>query len=174
MLQEAMERLQQGDRSALELIYTATQKGVFALCYSYMRNYHSAQDMMQDTYINVMKYILHYKKGSNPKAWIYTIAKNLCRNEIKRRSREVAMPKDADALIASDYQLKAHDESGIIRLIHKSLRKDISAIVLMHAVGGITLKDIAKVLGRPYATVRWQYSNALGKLRKAMQERERV
>lgn len=169
-----MKRLQNGDRSALEDIYIATQKGVFALCYSYMRNYHNAQDMSQETYVNVSKYILYYKLGSNPKAWIYKIAKNLCLDEIKRRSREVAMPEDAQTLLASDYQLKAHDESGVIKLIIKTLRADISKIVFMHAVGGIALKEIAKILHRPYATVRWQYSNALGKLKKILQEREEI
>jgi RNA polymerase sigma factor (sigma-70 family) len=174
MLDEAMERLRTGDRSALEIIYKATQKSVFALCYSYLRNYHNAQDIMQDTYINVMQYILHYKKGTNPKAWIYTIAKNLSLNEIKRRSREAAFTKDMENYIASDNELVSHDESGMIRLVQSTLRKDISAIILMHAVGGIPLKEIAKILDRPYATVRWQYSNALGKLRKRLKERENL
>ena len=172
MLEAAMEQLRQGDRSALTTIYAATQKGVFALCYSYLRNYHNAEDMMEETYINVMRYILHYKQGSNPQAWIYTIAKNLCRNELKRRKREVSLPEDAENLIASDYTLRARDESGIIQLVIKTLRKDESAIVIMHAVGGIPLKEVAKALDKPYATVRWQYSNALGKLKKELQNRE--
>lgn len=172
MLEAAMERLRQGDRSALQIIYTETKDGVFALCYSYLRRYHLAEDMTEDTYINVLHYILRYKQGTNPKSWIYAIAKNLCLNEIKRRRRETAMPEDAESLIASDYTLRAKDESGVIRLVMQTLKKHESAIVIMHAVGGIPLKDVAKTLGKPYATVRWQYSNALGKLKSEIEKRE--
>ena len=39
-------------------------------------------------------------------------------------------------------------------------------IVMMHTIGGIKLKEIAQILQSPQGTVRWQYNNALNKLRK--------
>lgn len=170
MLEQAMQELRRGVSSALETIYNQTKDAVFSLCLSYMKNYQAAEDMMHDTYINVRKYITHYKENGNPKAWIMTIAKNLCLNELKKYKREV--PLSEDMQLESDYKLKARDESGIIALTLKILKKHESRIVMMHSVGDIPLKEIASILNKPYATVRWQYANAINKLRKEIEKRE--
>ncbi|NCA66869.1 MAG: RNA polymerase sigma factor [Clostridia bacterium] len=172
MLQDEMRNLRQGKLSALETIYLETKDAVFSLCLSYMRNYLLAEDMMQDTYINVRKYIAHYREDSNPKGWINTIAKNLCLNELKRRKRE--QPLSEDMQIASNYTLKAKDESGVIQLALTILKQSEAKIVMMHAVGDIPLKEVAELVKKPYATVRWQYRNALDKLKKEMEKRELI
>ncbi len=119
MLEQEMLKLRQGNRSALANIYNETKDAVFSLCYSYMRIYALAEDMMQETYMNVIKHIGRYKESGTAKAWITTIARNLCLNELKKRKREVALPDET--LLVSDYTVKAHDESGIIELTTKIL-----------------------------------------------------
>lgn len=171
MLKDEMRKLRQGDISALDNVYNSTKQAVFSLCLSYMRNYQLAEDMMQDTYINVRKYIAHYHED-NPKAWIMKIAKNLCLNELKRRKREVSLSEDMQ--IASDYQLKTKDESGIIKLTIEILKEHEVKIVMMHSVGGVPLKEVAEIIKKPYATVRWQYANAINKLRKEIERRNLV
>lgn len=84
MINKHLTRLRQGDNSALTDIYNLTKNAVFSICYSYMRNYQTAQDLMQDTYVNIIKHILKFKDGYNGRAWIHTIAKNLCLNELKK------------------------------------------------------------------------------------------
>ncbi len=172
MLNQALRSLRQGEISALDIIYQETKKAVFSLCLSYMRNYQLAEDMMQDTYINVRKYIAHYREDSNPKAWIMKIAKNLCLNELKRRKRE--LPLSDEMQLASDYTLKTRDETGIIKLALELLKENEVKVVMMHSIGGVPLKEIALIVNRPYATVRWQYTNALNKLRKEIEKRELI
>ena len=86
MIEKYMNELRQGDSSALEYIYRQTSKSVFSICYSIMRNYHIAEDMMQDTFLKVRSNVDAYQKGTNAKAWINRIAKNICLNELKRRN----------------------------------------------------------------------------------------
>lgn len=169
MLQNAMRELRRGNIPALDAIYNETKTAVFSLCLSYMRNYQLAEDMMQDTYINVRKYIAYYRDEGSPKAWILKIAKNLCLNEVKRRKREIPITEEMQ--LASDYTLRTKDESGVIGLALEILKETEAKIVMMHSIGGVPLKEIAEIVNRPYATVRWQYASAINKLRKEIEKR---
>jgi RNA polymerase sigma-70 factor (ECF subfamily) len=166
MINKHLTRLRQGDNSALTDIYNLTKNAVFSICYSYMRNYQTAQDLMQDTYVNIIKHILKFKDGYNGRAWIHTIAKNLCLNELKKRKRETCVDFSLRDDLAGGYEQALPDESGIIALACKVLSDNELKIVMMHTIGGIKLKEIAQILQSPQGTVRWQYNNALNKLRK--------
>lgn len=160
-----LKKLRQGDNSALTDIYNITKNTVFSICYSYMRDYQTAQDMMQDTYVNIMRYILYYKDGTSGKAWINVIAKNLCLNELKKRKREVLTDFNEREDLGGQYDEHIPDESGIFKLAKKVLNDNELKIVLMHTIGGLKFREIAKVLEHPQGTVRWQYNNALKKLK---------
>lgn len=171
MLEKAMRQLRQGDGSALAVIYTDMKNAVFAVCFAIMRDYQLAEDMMQDTFLRLKNRIDLYNEGTNARTWILTLAKNICLNELKRRKREVA--SDFESLsIADSGKLRAHDESGVISAVIKNLGPAESKIVLMHTVGGISLKEIAGIFHKPQGTVRWQYNNALKKLRKILKREE--
>ncbi|MFW5780495.1 MAG: RNA polymerase sigma factor [Bacillota bacterium] len=171
MLEKDMRRLKMGDSSALVDIYKETKKAVFAVCYTMVRDYSLAEDMMQDTYLRVDRYIAHYKEQYKAKAWILRIAKNICLNEIKKRKREVFSESAIDKQQGFE-EIKAHDESGIIAAVIKNLKENESQIVLMHTLGDISLKEIAQLTGKPSATIRWQYNNALKKLRKRIKQED--
>ncbi|MGI6702097.1 MAG: RNA polymerase sigma factor [Christensenellales bacterium] len=172
MLENHLRRLGQGDISALADVYKIMRKAVFSVCYTMMRDYSLAEDMMQDTFLRVNHYIKHYKEREKAKAWILRIAKNVCLNELKKRKREVFSEYSIDRYNKGTTEITAYDESGIISAVNKYLNENESRIVLMHTIGDISLKDIAELLQKPQGTVRWQYNNALNKLRKMIKKEE--
>ncbi len=172
MFEGLMQRLRQGDNSALDRIYLETKNSVYAICYSYTKNAADAQDLMQDTYVNIMKYILHYKQGSNPKAWILQIAKNLCINFCKKSKREVSVDISHAYQLAGSKGVVASDESGIIKLASKVLDEKELKIVLLYTIADMTHEEISKILKINSATVRWKYRNALNKLRKQVKKED--
>ncbi len=172
MLEGLMQRLRQGDNSALDRIYLETKNSVYAICYSYTKNPADAQDLMQDTYVNIMRYILHYNPGSNPKAWILQIAKNLCINFYKKRKREISIDISHAYQLADSRGVVASDESGIIKLASKILDKKELRIVLLYTIADMTHAEISKVLKINSSTVRWKYRNALNKLRKQVKKED--
>lgn len=169
-----MKKLRQGDISALADVYKETSRAVFSVCYTMLHDYSLAEDIMQDTFLRVNKYINYYKEQDKPKAWILRIAKNLCINEIKKRKREVYTDWQMDVYKHPTTDIKISDESGIIQSVKKYLDENESAIVLMHTIGDISLKDIAELLEKPSGTVRWQYNNALKKLRRNIKKEELI
>ena len=172
MLEKDMKELRQGKSSALANIYEETKKSVFSICYSLMYDYSLAEDMMQDTYIKVRDNIDKYKPNTNAKSWINVIARNICLNELKKRNREVSVDFSKRPDNRGYDDIKIHDESGIISIVVRQLDENESRIVLMHTLGDISLKEIARLIEKPQGTVRWQYSNALKKLRKNLKKEE--
>ena len=169
---EYLTQLRQGERSALALLYEATSKKIYSLCYSYMRNQHDSEDALSDTYVSVVKNIGRYRgeKGFN---WLYTIAKNICLNMLREKKREVATDFDNEETVnilnlSNEEEPRCNDESGIIALSQRVLNEKELQIVILHAVNELTFKEISKIIGGLEVTIRWKYNNAIKKVKKHM------
>ena len=164
-------QLKQGDRSVLGLLYEETAKPLYSLCYTYTHNHHDSEDALSETYVTVVRHIEKYR-GENGFNWLYTIAKNVCLNMKRREGRIVSVDfGDEEAVNAlgldAESAPRVHDESGIIALSEKILSEKEFRIVILHAVNGMKFKSIAKILGGLESTVRWQYNNAVRKVKNA-------
>ncbi|NLK17171.1 MAG: RNA polymerase sigma factor [Clostridiales bacterium] len=168
MLDSLLKSLRQGNNEALTEIYLATKDYVYTICYSYVKDRAAAQDLMQDTYINVMRYILHYTPGTNAKAWIAQIAKNLSINYYNRSKREKSVDISSAYNVHDGREVMARDESGVIELAARALKPLELQIVLMHATAGMKHDEIAKLLNLNSSTVRWKYRQAIKKLQESI------
>ena len=160
--EERMLMLKAGDKEMLSEIYDQTCRSVYAVAFSVLKNKESAKDIVQDTYCRIMLKINKYKPKGTPKAWICAIAKNLALNEYKRIRRERNNTVSYDAVVSSE---DIFDNEGIFDTAKKTLDDTELEVVMLHAVGGLSHKESAVVIGKPYATVRWHYSVALKKLK---------
>lgn len=164
-LENLLLELQQGKMQALEHIYVLTNTAVYAQVYAILRHPQSTEDVMQDTYFAVLKNISRYAPQGKPKAWIVTIARNQALSYLKKNPGGQFSPLD-DSIPASE----PPEDAGMIDIAQRVLKKDEFELVMLHSVSGFTHKEIAEISGTPYATVRWQYQNALGKLKKYLEE----
>ncbi len=163
-----MLRLQQGDELAFEEIYNETQRGLFSFIMSICRNYHTAEDMMQTTYIRLRTTIAQYKAGANAYAWLYTIAKNATINELNRQKREMATDVDENLYQFGTYTMGEGDSSAT-QAMNKVLNDIERQIVTLH-ISGFKHREIAEMLEKPLGTVLWTYNNALNKMKKELQK----
>ena len=76
----------QDDRPIQELLHRY-QNMVWRVCYSFMRNAQDAEDLTQEVFLRVYRSLPHFEGRSSLKTWIYRIALNTCKNEIRHRSR---------------------------------------------------------------------------------------
>ena len=53
------------------------------LAYSYMKNMHDAEDILQDVFIQLMKNIGIFESREHKKSWLICVTRNLCRNKLK-------------------------------------------------------------------------------------------
>ena len=72
------------DRPIQELL-RRYQNIVWRVCYSYMRNPQDAEDLTQEVFLRVYRSLPQFEGRSSLKTWIYRIALNTCKNEIRHR-----------------------------------------------------------------------------------------
>jgi RNA polymerase sigma-70 factor (ECF subfamily) len=100
--EELMMRCRNGDMSAFELLVMRYKDPILNFAYRSIGDYHRAEDLTQETFIRVFNYKNRYEPKCKFKNFIYLIAKNLCRNEIRNRNRrktsflEDLVPEDGD------------------------------------------------------------------------------
>ncbi len=85
-----MLRVKQGDRAAFEELVEKHQQPVMNLIYRTLPDAAEAEDLAQNVFVQVFKSAHRYRASAKFSTWLYTIARNLCLNEIRRRSRHPA------------------------------------------------------------------------------------
>lgn len=76
-----------GDMSAFELLVRRYQDPLVNYIHLTIHDYHRAEDIAQETFLRVLKSAKRYEPTASFKSWLYTIATNLSRNEIRNRIR---------------------------------------------------------------------------------------
>jgi RNA polymerase sigma-70 factor, ECF subfamily len=86
---------QQGDLSAFEELVERYKQPIVNLVGRTLGDAIEAEDLAQMVFVQVFKSAHRYQPSARFSTWIYTIARNLCLNELRRRSRHPAEPLDA-------------------------------------------------------------------------------
>ena len=168
-LEDLIIRISHNDENALSELYFLTKSGIFSFAYSICGNWHTAEDVLHDTFIRIKQYSRNYKQDTNPKAWILTIAKHVSLNRL-RSEKHYYYPDTDDYIkgIAEEDKTSVIEDRLLLDEIFKVLNDNEKQIVTLHAVSGMKHKDIANLLDKPYGTVLWTYSNAVKKLKKSI------
>jgi RNA polymerase sigma-70 factor, ECF subfamily len=128
----------------------------------------TAEDLVQDTYIRAYRFYSQYECGTNYKAWLFTVMRNLFINRFHQRAREISLsgmdlepPEEngnGNGAGNGDFS-SSHSilEKGIFRLdIQKALDglpEPLRAVVVLKDVEGFDYKEISDILDCPMGTV---------------------
>lgn len=80
-----MLELKKGDRSAFEALMRKYYPPILNFIYRFLNNRQIAEDLTQDVFMKVYKGAWRYRPRSKFQTWLYTIAKNACLNELRRK-----------------------------------------------------------------------------------------
>lgn len=167
-LDKFIRKLINGDSSAFDEIYNRTRKSVYYVALSILRDKALAEDVMQTTYMRVLKNIRSYTLGTNASAWIIKIAKNEAINMKKARMREQLVDERENAAIFGAYEPDTYGE--LTDLAKRLLTDDEFSILMLVTACGYKRKEIGKMLDMPISTVTWKYQGALLKMRNALEK----
>lgn len=90
-----MLRVKQGDPAAFEDLVNKYKQPVINLLYRTVRDLEEAEDLAQNVFVQVYKSAERYRVEAKFTTWLFTIARNLALNELRRRSRHPASSLDA-------------------------------------------------------------------------------
>src|SRR5207249_7413286 len=157
-----MLRVKQGDRDAFALLVDKYKQPVINLAYRTLSDATEAEDLAQHVFVQVYKSAHRYQVSAKFSTWLFTIARNLCLNEIRRRSRhpadsmDVPHPEqaghpwqqfeDRKTLSPPDSLLQGELEAKIEQALAELPEKQRTAILLCRQ-DELSYEDIAEVLG---------------------------
>ncbi len=157
----ALRRLALGDRSALGNIYDLYGRLILSVAYTVVGNYADAEDVLQETMIQLVRYADRYGSGSSPRAYILTITRHLAIDAVRKRKPESSLEEAGDRS-SDDGLLEAVEVLDLLRTLSEEERQT----VMLHLYGGLPHKEVAKALGITTAAAEKKYRRALAKLKK--------
>jgi RNA polymerase sigma-70 factor (ECF subfamily) len=162
-------QIAQGDNTALSLLYRCLKKPVFLLALSILRDESLAEDVMQETFLKVSEKADTYHAGTNPKAWVLTIARNLSLNCLKSRGREELTGKDIDMQFDENNENRAVSSADFMKALQQ-LDETQQTIVTVRILCDLKHAQIAEMINLSPGDVRIRYHRALKLLKKYYEE----
>jgi len=92
---QLMLRVKRGDTAAFAALVDKYKQPVLNLVTRTLRDATEAEDLAQNVFVQVWKSRARYRASAKFSTWLFTITRNLCLNEIRRRARHPAEPLDA-------------------------------------------------------------------------------
>ncbi len=163
-INELVRQLQNGNIEVFDDIYYQTKNIVYYSIFIILKDNQLSEDIMQDTYLKALNKIHTYKRKAHFKSWLTTIAKNLAINEFNRRKKEMLIDISENEYIFGSCSSTAENEV-LINQIFTVLSETEKEIVMLHIIGDMKHREIAKLLNKPLGTITWTYNKAIKKLR---------
>ena len=155
-------------------LYIRTRTAVYSLALSYLGNAHDAQDITQDTFVQVWERAGQYRPNGSPMGWLLTVCRNLALMRIRKADRHADLDDSGwDAIPAEEKGLSV-EERALLQDALALLDKNERRVVMLHAAAGMKHREIAVLLEMPLATVLSKYHRAIKKLRAFMKGAEIV
>ena len=130
-------------------IYNRHVDTVYRICFMFMKNRHDAEDMVQNTFLKLMKDKTVFQSEEHEKAWLIRTAANLCRDHFRywwSKTTGLKEVTETDAV-----QSRATDD--ILEKVMALPPKYKTAIYLYYYEGYSTV-EIAEILKKDPSTVR--------------------
>ena len=156
-----------GDPAAQEALYRAFQAPVYSLARRICRTTEDAEDVVQETFMEVFRSIGRFRGTGSLWGWVRTIAASKALMRLRRNKYRDAdsLPDDVMAPRREDAALRMDLEAALERLSETS-----RAVVWLHDVEGYTHEEIASMMDRTVSFSKSQLARAHTRLRRWLGE----
>jgi RNA polymerase sigma-70 factor (ECF subfamily) len=188
-----MVRYQRGERKAFVELVRRHNKPIYNFVLRQLRTPSVAEDLTQDVFMRLVQNAAEFKHEARFSTWLYTIARNLCIDQLRKLShrrhasldqpqRDGAEPSDSRPLgeTVADTNAQASAERGalssevrssIVKAVD-SLPDDQREVFLLREVANLPFRDIAEITGVGENTVKSRMRYALDRLKDALSDFE--
>jgi RNA polymerase sigma-70 factor (ECF subfamily) len=160
---ELIERCKKGNADAQRRLYSRYSPLLFAVALRYSNTRHDAEDIAQDAWVKVFRYLKSFSENNSFEGWLRRIVVNTAITHYRRQKKHTyhvdidevyATPKDLEAFKETDYN-KEEIEKAI-----NALPKGYATVFKMYVIEGFKHKEIAETLGIDVNTSKSQLSRA--------------
>jgi RNA polymerase sigma-70 factor (ECF subfamily) len=162
-----VERVQQGDKRAFDLLVLKYQHKIIAVVHRYVRDSADVNDVVQEAFIKAYRALANFRGDSAFYTWMYRIAINTAKNYLISKGRR---PPSSDVDIDDAEYYSGNDnlhdvdtpENNLFRdelqeavqKIIQSLPEDLRTAITLRELEGLSYEEIADIMECPVGTVR--------------------
>jgi RNA polymerase sigma-70 factor, ECF subfamily len=167
---------QRGDESACREIYRTYREPVWALVVSLVGDPLQAQDVIQNVFFKAFRGLAGFHFRSALFTWIVRIARNECRNHLRKRTVPCVPLED---IVGSRYEAdgrrvpgRAEDRSDVLREAVNRLPFKMREVIVLKYQEDLSYDEMSRVLRCPPGTVASRLNRALADLEERLREWE--
>ncbi|TEU04424.1 MAG: sigma-70 family RNA polymerase sigma factor [Dehalococcoidia bacterium] len=176
---ELIKRAKEGDLDCFNQLVERYQREVYNLSLRMLGNASAAEDASQDTFLSAFRGIGKFRGGSF-RAWLYRIAANACRDQLRSLRRRPATSIDslpleleADQPSPEDFAMRRELGEEIKRAL-AALPPDQRLAVILRDIEGLDYREIAQVTGSSLGTVKSRINRGRARLRHHLEQRREL
>lgn len=174
-------RFQQGDIDAFEELVRRYKDQLLNYVFRFVGNRSDAEDIVQETFLRVYKNKHYYKEIAKFSTWVYTIAGNLAKTELRRRKRKKLLSVSNIMKDDKDYDIPDHNHNpekavdgsikeSIIQNAIDKLPPRFKEVIILRDVQGFSYEEISQILNIPLGTVKSRVNRGRLKLQEELEE----
>ena len=164
-----MRAVREGDLSKLGLLFERYHLVLFEFLSRMTGNRHTAEDLVQEVFVRILKYRASYRDEALFRAWVYRIARNARADHYAKRDRAVPLSQDPmespNQDLGLESQLQRDRDAARLRAALMELRADRRELIVLARYQELKHEAIAGLLGIETATVKVRIHRALKELR---------
>ena len=124
---------------------------IYNTCLKLLGNPQDAEEVAQDTFIQLFNKLHQFQGRSTFKTWLYRIVHNYCKNRISKQIRQrkgrEAIKEYADHFLADTYdESESTERSELVNTTLNTLKPRDKEIIVLKFMSGLTIEEIAEVL----------------------------
>lgn len=165
--EELVLRVQQGDKSAYDLLVIKYQHKIIQLVNRYVKDPSEAQDVAQEAFIKAYRALGSFRGESAFYTWLYRIAINTAKNYLMSRSRrnadahvdvqdaeEIEKAPQLHGMETPERQLLSQEIIETIKTAIAKLPEEMRTAIMLREFEGMSYEEIAEAMDCPVGTVR--------------------
>jgi len=141
---------QNGDAMAFEALYGGVAGPIFGYLRALTRDAARAEDLLQETFLQVHRVRHTFEPGRPVKPWLYAIARNVFlmdRRAAGRRGRHEGLADDELPDVPVPPEVESLADRDAVRRALAQLPPDRREAIVLHHVAGLSFQEVAAVLG---------------------------
>ncbi len=170
---ELVARVRAGDDRAFGVLVDRHHAGVYRLALSMVSDVGTAQDVTQDAFLKAYSAIATFRGDAAFRSWLFTIAANEARGQLRRQGRRKESSIDSVQPVASEAASPEEEairsqESARARTALQLLPEKQRLSVSLRIDEGLSFREIGEVIGSSEGAARVNYFHGIRRLRELM------
>ena len=177
---ELILRFQKGDELAYVELVNRYRDRLMNFVYRYVGTREEAEDIVQDTFVKLFQKKDYYRPISEFSTWIFTIASNLAKTELRKRKRRKVSYLSQIGMEEKDFDIPVEDttdeemvgeftESQIQDAI-QSLQLHFRTALILRDIEELSYEEISKILDVPLGTIKSRINRARLQLQEMLKQ----